>query len=85
MEARMRVRFLLTGVIAVLAIFGASCSSSGPAGPSTTVSATLDENSIALDRDSAPAGAVTFDVKNTGVERHNLVVIRTPRRRIRCP
>jgi hypothetical protein len=77
MEANVRRRFMVVGALAALAIVGASCSS-GPSGPSTTVKATLAENSITLDRDSAPAGSVTFDVRNIGVEGHDLIVIRTP-------
>ncbi len=42
-----------------------------------TVTATLKDTGISLDKSTVPAGAVTFVVKNVGTITHELVVIRT--------
>ena len=63
-----------TLVVAALAVILplAACSSS------TTVTATLGEWSIVLDKDSVPAGSVTFDVTNDGPnDLHEFVVVKT--------
>lgn len=41
------------------------------------VAVSLDEYRITLDKSSAPAGPITFHVKNDGEERHELVIVET--------
>jgi uncharacterized cupredoxin-like copper-binding protein len=45
-----------------------------PMGTPTVISATLTEYKITLDADSAPAGAVMFDVENIGGTDHELMI-----------
>ncbi|MDP9252922.1 MAG: cupredoxin domain-containing protein [Chloroflexota bacterium] len=59
-------------VAAALVIGSTAC-----AAPGGTVNATLTEMKITLDRNSVPAGPVTFVVKNNGTVEHELVVIQT--------
>lgn len=77
----MRRRLAAAGALAAvvgLAAFSAACSSgSGAGSSSTTVTVTLDEYSIKTNAATAPPGPVTFDVRNAGVEGHNLLIIRT--------
>ncbi len=42
-----------------------------------TINATLGDSGISLDRNTVPAGKVTFVVKNAGTVTHELVVIKT--------
>ena len=65
---------LLLGISAALA---ASCGTAAAATKTTTVNATLTDMVITVDRASAPAGIITFVVKNNGAVVHELVVIQT--------
>ena len=47
------------------------------AGSAGTVNATLADMKISVDKASVPAGKVTFVVKNTGMDVHELVVLKT--------
>lgn len=70
------LRLAVLASLLLLAACGAP-STAAPAGASSTVRATLTDTAIVLDRTSAPAGKVLFDVKNTGTMIHELVAIRT--------
>ena len=48
-----------------------------PGGNGQTIGVTLDEYHVKLDATSIPAGTVTFEVKNTGAEKHEFVILRT--------
>ncbi|MDA0365373.1 MAG: sulfocyanin-like copper-binding protein [Chloroflexi bacterium] len=48
-----------------------------PAAAASPVEATLTDFAIALSKDSAPAGLVTFAAKNDGATPHELVVIKS--------
>jgi hypothetical protein len=48
----------------------------GVADAATTVSATLDEFTITVDPDTAPAGATGFVTENAGEEPHELVIVK---------
>ena len=81
------------GLVVVLAACSSTASSPGAAAsqpgttpspseaaasPSgTTVTATLTEFAIALSATSAPAGAVTFNVTNSGTMVHEFVILKT--------
>jgi len=43
----------------------------------TTVAITLQEDTVTASPTSAPAGAVTFNVRNTGMEVHEFVIVKT--------
>ena len=71
----------LAGVaaLALVATVGVSCGGSGDdasSGPGT-VAVTLADFSIDLDKTSAPAGKVTFEVVNKGPSVHEFVVFKT--------
>jgi len=71
-----KVPAILVALVAVAAL-GVACSSGGSSEDATTITATLDEYTVGTSADSAPAGPVSFDVSNVGVEGHNLLVVRT--------
>lgn len=67
-------------VLAAASLFAlAACGPSAVAGATNTqVTATLGDNMrIVLSRDTAPAGTVTFNAKNTGTVTHEIVVIKS--------
>jgi uncharacterized cupredoxin-like copper-binding protein len=68
----------LATLLAITAALAVGCAGAAAA-PATggTVSATVSDMKISLDRTSIPAGAVTFIVKNTGAVVHELVVLQT--------
>jgi uncharacterized cupredoxin-like copper-binding protein len=69
----MRRRLALAGIAAIAAM-AAGCSSGGP----TAVKVSLQEWAVVPAASSAKAGAVTFEVTNTGPDDvHEFVVIRT--------
>lgn len=49
----------------------------GPEPESTTIAVQLKEWSVIPDETLAPAGAVVFDVENTGKKEHEFMVVRT--------
>lgn len=57
--------------LAAVTLAGVSCGGGGGVG------ATLQDFSITLDADSAPAGEVTFTIQNDGPSVHEFVVFRT--------
>ena len=59
--------------VALVAVTLAAVSCGGGGG----VEATLQDFSITLDSDSAPAGEVTFNIQNDGPSVHELVVFKT--------
>jgi len=68
----------LVAMIAISAALLVGCAASAAPGTGTTVNATLTDNlKISVDKNSVPAGIVTFVVKNTGLIEHELVVIKT--------
>ena len=74
----MSSRALIIGPIAVLALFGAACSSDdGSQSGGDEISATLTDFAIDLGETSAPAGPVTFDITNGGATVHEFEVLRT--------
>jgi hypothetical protein len=64
---------LLAALLTVLAI--SACSSGDKGGGTVTV--TLSEYSITLDKTSLPEGDIRFDIKNTGKEQHEVRIIKT--------
>ncbi len=65
-------------MLAIATALLASCASAAAApGSGGTVTATLTDMKISVDRTSVAAGQVTFVVKNSGVVVHELVVLRT--------
>lgn len=63
-------------ILAAVALLLSACA--GASAPATTkITATLTDNKITLSSNSAPAGTVTFSVKNSGAMEHELVVLRT--------
>lgn len=63
----------LFAALTVLALILASCASAGPG----KVSVTLNEWAIKPSPQSVAAGSVTFSVKNSGKEVHELAVLKT--------
>jgi uncharacterized cupredoxin-like copper-binding protein len=62
-------------VIALVALLLAAACSSNDA----SIATVLDEYEIDLERTSAPAGEVSFSVRNAGEIAHQLIVLRTER------
>jgi uncharacterized cupredoxin-like copper-binding protein len=54
-----------------------AASSASPSASQTNITATLSEYSVELSAASAPAGAVTFTVNNSGTMVHEFVVLKT--------
>jgi uncharacterized cupredoxin-like copper-binding protein len=54
-----------------------SVASAGPSAAAGTVTASITEYRLVLGATSAPAGSVTFDVKNDGTIDHEFVVFKT--------
>jgi hypothetical protein len=50
---------------------------SSPKGTPERIAARLDEYAIGLDRDSAPSGRITFDIRNDGRLVHEFVVLKS--------
>jgi uncharacterized cupredoxin-like copper-binding protein len=68
----------LMAMIAISAALLVGCSTAGASAKSTSVNVALaDTMKITVDRNSVPAGLVTFVVKNNGLLEHELVVIKT--------
>jgi uncharacterized cupredoxin-like copper-binding protein len=67
----------LVALLAIAAALVVSCTAAVAPANGGTVNATLTEMKIAVDRNSIPAGPVTFVVKNNGTVVHELVVIQT--------
>ena len=68
-----RTLFIVPALLGALLV--AACSENRT---ETTVDVTLKEWSVTPSRDSAPAGDVTFNVRNEGPDRdHQLVIVRT--------
>ena len=67
----MRTVLGLIGVAVLLAACG------GASGPATALDVKLTDTTIVLSQASAPAGKVTFTVKNDGTTIHSLVFLRT--------
>jgi len=75
----------IRGLVPVLAAgaLAAGCGGSGGTGsasssvPSDTVGVKATEMKFGLTTDTAPAGKVTFNVRNTGAVEHEMVVVRT--------
>jgi uncharacterized cupredoxin-like copper-binding protein len=68
-------KLTLVTMLAVTAALVMGCTAGAAKGG--TVNATLTEMKIVLDRNSIPAGPITFVVKNNGTMEHELVVIQT--------
>jgi len=68
----MKPKLLTFLVVAGLLLVLAACSGQ-PAGP-TVIHATLTEFGVALDKTSVLAGAITFEIENTGAIVHELVL-----------
>jgi uncharacterized cupredoxin-like copper-binding protein len=72
-----------TMVLAPLAatLFGAACGAEAPEGADAVsggaIGATLDDSSIALVAESAPAGTLSFDIANDGSTVHEFELLRT--------
>jgi uncharacterized cupredoxin-like copper-binding protein len=68
----------LAALLAITAALAVGCSSAAAVPvQGGTVSATVSDMKISLDRTSVPAGTITFVVKNTGAVVHELVVLQT--------
>ena len=66
------MRKQLLSALLLLALLAAGCGSND-----TGISTRLDEYDIELEKSSAPAGEVSFSVRNAGKIAHQLVVLRT--------
>jgi uncharacterized cupredoxin-like copper-binding protein len=66
-------RLLRVVAMAAALVTFVACRGGGP----TTVTVELKEFSIGISESSAEAGEVTFELKNTGQEKHEFVVMRT--------
>lgn len=74
----MSSRALMIAPLTVVALFAAACSSDdGSESAGDGVPATLTDFAIDLERTSAPAGPVTFDITNGGATVHEFEVLRT--------
>jgi uncharacterized cupredoxin-like copper-binding protein len=74
----MRTSRTLAAAFAGLVLSLAACSSAASPTPSgTTITGTLTEYKIALSAVTAPAGAITFNVKNAGTMIHEFVILKT--------
>jgi copper(I)-binding protein len=62
----------------VIALGVSACSSDDDTGSAgSTVSITLQEDTVTASPASVPAGGVTFNVRNTGTEVHEFVIVKT--------
>ena len=68
--------FAMIGIAAAL-VTGCSAAASTTPAQGGTITATLTDMKVAVDKNNVPAGPVTFVVKNTGAVVHELVVIKT--------
>jgi uncharacterized cupredoxin-like copper-binding protein len=78
----MRIRSLVVPVMGVCLLLSGCQQAAGNAGSSgapagTKVAVTLTEYAIQLSDGSVPSGPITFDVRNTGREKHEFVIVRT--------
>jgi uncharacterized cupredoxin-like copper-binding protein len=73
----MRSRNLVVLVAFSSLLVGCGVASSNTASSGKTLGVTLDEYHVKLDASTIPAGTVTFDVKNTGSEKHEFVILKT--------
>lgn len=76
-----RSRLGSLALIAVIALFGASCGgdddSGGGGGSAKSVGVTLHDFEVTLDPSSAAAGSVDFDIHNDGPSTHEFVIFKT--------
>jgi uncharacterized cupredoxin-like copper-binding protein len=68
----MRPATLVRATLLGLALAGVACSGGG-----TAVHATLKDDSITIDPDSAAAGKISFDIRNDGTTTHEFEIFRT--------
>ena len=68
---------LLVGTSLLMTACGTGETESAEAASDQTISATLGEFSVSLDRSSVPAGEAVFTIKNEGAIEHELVVMKT--------
>ena len=76
----MSLRTLVLAPLAVLALAASACSSGSDGGTEPAgdaIAATLQDSSIELAAPSAPAGNVSFDIRNDGSTVHEFEVLRT--------
>jgi uncharacterized cupredoxin-like copper-binding protein len=66
---------LLAATLALVALLGACSSAAQPAG--TTITVTMGDKEIALSQADIAAGAITFNVINSGTIVHSLVLMKT--------
>jgi uncharacterized cupredoxin-like copper-binding protein len=69
--------FLVAGALLAACSGGSSSAPSTGGGGSGNIDATLQEWHIDLSSNTAPAGEVTFNIKNNGEETHEFVVVST--------
>ena len=73
-----------TVIVLLIAGCGGDDGNSGSQADATAaaeaVAGSVDEWSVAVDKDTVPAGKVTFDIANEGKLPHELVVIRTDKK-----
>jgi uncharacterized cupredoxin-like copper-binding protein len=69
---------------AILTIVGAGCGSDSKgngygssSAPATTVAATVKDFTLSLDKSSAAAGSIKFDITNQGPSDHEFVILKT--------
>jgi uncharacterized cupredoxin-like copper-binding protein len=58
-------------------IGGAACTAESSVEDEASVATTLTDSSVSVSTSSAPAGTITFDVRNDGTTTHELYVFRT--------
>jgi uncharacterized cupredoxin-like copper-binding protein len=76
-KREMRIgKLVLFGLFAVV-IAGCGTTTSTTLASEKLVTVTLDEYHVRIDTTSVAAGSVTFQVNNTGTEKHEFVVLRT--------
>ena len=73
----MRFRNLVVLGAFTTLLVGCGAASNNAASNGKTLGVTLDEYHVKLDAATIPAGTVTFEVKNTGSEKHEFVILKT--------
>ena len=68
------MRILVLPAALLLVVLLAACGSTGEGGD---LKVTLDEWSVVTDVDTLPEGPITFDIKNAGDEKHELLIVDT--------
>jgi len=69
-------KLVLLGAFSSLLV-GCGATAGNTASNGQMIGVTLDEYHVRLEATSIPAGSVTFEVKNTGSEKHEFVILRT--------